>query len=285
MMKILVTGASGFIGNYVVKYLLDSGYNVIASSTNLDKAQKRSWFEHVTYVPFDLASFERSQNYYDFFCRPDSMIHLSWEGLPNFKDDFHVEINLPRHKALLENMVKYGLRDLTVSGTCFEYGMQEGMLDEDAPALATVPYAVAKNALREFLWKLKSVYPVMVKWVRLFYMYGEGQHPKSLLSQLERAITNGDPSFNMSGGEQERDYLPVQKVAEYIVKIAVQQKVTGIINCCSGIPISVKALVEEYLKRKNRTIQLNLGHYPYPDYEPMRFWGNNNKLKRVLSYD
>ena len=62
------------------------------------------------------------------------------------------------------------------------------------------------------------------KWIRLFYMYGEGQNPNSLLSQLQTALQNGDQEFNMSGGEQERDYLPIEKVAEYIVTIALQNK-------------------------------------------------------------
>ena len=107
----------------------------------------------------------------------------------------------------------------------------------------------------------------------------QGQNPNSLLSQLDRALVNGDAVFNMSGGEQVRDYLPVEKVAENIVKIALQQNVTGIINCCSGKGITVKEFVENYLKEKNKTITLNLGYYPYADYEPMSFWGDDRKLK------
>ncbi len=118
--------------------------------------------------------------------------------------------------------------------------------------------------------------------MRLFYMYGEGQNPKSLLSQLDDALTNGETSFNMSGGEQLRDYLPVEKVAEYIVKISLQKKVLGVINCCSGKSISIKKLVKDYLKSKNKSIELNLGHYPYPDYEPMNFWGDTTKLMEIM---
>jgi len=88
--------------------------------------------------------------------------------------------------------------------------------------------------------------------------------------------------FNMSGGEQVRDYLPVEKVAEYIVSIALQKQVTGVINCCSGEPVTIKDLVNDYLALKKQHITLNLGYYPYPDYEPMRFWGDNTKLLAVL---
>ena len=59
----------------------------------------------------------------------------------------------------------------------------------------------------------------------------------------------------MSGGEQLRDYLPVEKVADYIIKISLQDTITGLINCCSGKPITIKKLVEEHMKRRNKTIK------------------------------
>ena len=88
--------------------------------------------------------------------------------------------------------------------------------------------------------------------------------------------------FNMTAGEQLRDYLPVEKVAEYIVKISLQNKVRGIINCCSGKPISIKKLVENYMINKKNKIELNFGYYPYTDWEPMVFWGDTAKLNKIL---
>jgi nucleoside-diphosphate-sugar epimerase len=135
--------------------------------------------------------------------------------------------------------------------------------------------------LRLRLEEFGKHFPFSLKWVRLFYMYGQGQNPNSLLSQLERALERGDQSFDMSGGEQVRDYLPVETVAENIVAIALQQETTGVINNCSGVPVTVNQLVESFLKKTNRTIKLNRGVYPYPDYEPMRFWGDAGKLKTI----
>jgi nucleoside-diphosphate-sugar epimerase len=160
--------------------------------------------------------------------------------------------------------------------------MQEGCLSENMVTGPSNPYAKAKDLLRKKLEDFGREYPFALKWVRLFYMYGKGQNPNSLLSQLDKAITNGDEVFNMSGGQQTRDYLPVQKVAEYIVKISLQNNVTGIINCCSGEPVVLKQFVEDYLRKINKTVFLNFGYYPYPDFEPMHFWGNNEKLKTIL---
>ena len=268
MKKILVTGATGFIGNYVIEQLLQQkNCTVLASSSNIEKARKASWFASVKYISFNLKDFDNKINYYEFFDRPDLMIHLAWEGLPNYKASFHLDENLPRHYLFVKNCIENGLKDITITGTCFEYGMQEGKLSEDMNCRPANSYAIAKDTLRKQILKLQIEKGFQFKWIRLFYMYGVGQNPNSLLSQLDKALSNCEVVFNMSGGEQERDYLPINRVAAYIIKIALQKKVTGIINCCSGQPISVRMLVENYLRDKNKSIELNLGYYPYTDYE------------------
>ena len=281
MKKVLVTGATGFIGNHVINELLGNGYKVIATSANPEKAVTMEWYNNVAYIPLDLKTLSADIDYYAFFNKPDLLIHLAWEGLPNYKLAFHLEENLPRHYFFLENLVMHGLCDITVTGTCFEYGMQEGCLNEEMEAFPNNPYGIAKDTLRKKLEKLQNQTPFIFKWIRLFYMYGKGQNPNSLLSQLDRALLNGEQVFNMSGGEQGRDFLPVEKVAANIARVALQEKITGIVNCCSGEPITVKGFVENYVESQGKKINLNLGYYPYPDYEPMCFWGDDTKLKKI----
>lgn len=277
-MRVLVTGATGFIGNYVIQELIKRNVTVIATSRSEEKAKQFEWFDKVIYQSSDLSS---NINFYEKFQEPTHLIHLAWEGLPNYKDLFHIERNLPHSYFFLKNILQQGLQNLTVIGTCFEYGMQSGCLAEDLVTNPQNPYGIAKDTLRKYLELLKEKQLFQLKWVRLFYMYGKGQSEKSLLSQLDRALERGDTDFNMSGGEQLRDYLPIEKVAEYIVTIALQDKIQGIINCCSGEPISVRKLVENHLQTKNQSIKLNLGYYPYPDFEPLAFWGNNTKINEI----
>ena len=279
-MKVLVTGATGFIGNYIVEVLLKYNYNIIATSIEHKNQIQFSWIEKVNYIQADLNS--DKNDWFAFFSEPDQIIHLAWEGLPNYDELFHIERNLPRNCCFLKNIIENGLKRVAVIGTCLEYGMQSGALREDMNTAPNNPYALAKDCLRKYLEQLKKKNDFDFKWIRLFYMYGKGQNPNSILSQLDKALENGENSFNMSGGEQLRDYLPVEKVAEYIVKIAMQSKVKGIINCCSGTPISIRRLVENTLEKKQNNIELNLGYYPYPDYEPMAFWGDDKKLKMAL---
>ena len=108
-------------------------------------------------------------------------------------------------------------------------------------------------------------------------MYGQGQNSKSILSLLDAAIDNGDTVFNMSGGEQLRDYLPIEAVAQQLSDLY-DVKAEGTFNICSGQPISIRRLVEERVQKRGCDIKLNLGYYPYPDYEPMAFWGLTEEL-------
>ena len=282
MKKVLVTGATGFIGNYVIAALEKKGCTIIATSSNEAKAKEKNWFNKVQYIAFDLKQFDDTINYQKYFNDPDAVIHLAWEGLPNYKSAFHIEENLPRHFAFIKNLIEHGQKDITITGTCFEYGMQQGSLNEEMEAKPTNPYGVAKDTLRKQLQALQQQMAFQLKWVRLFYMYGAGQNPNSLLSQLDKALANNEATFNMSGGEQVRDILPVEKVAENIVAVALQNSVTGVINCCSGVPVKIKDFVANYLKEKQKNIALNLGYYPYADYEPMEFWGDNSKIKTIL---
>jgi dTDP-6-deoxy-L-talose 4-dehydrogenase (NAD+) len=281
--KVLVTGAAGFIGTHVIDQLLKKNCTVIATDINEEVAQRKEWYGKVDFVEHMIGQEKEGEDLFIKFLRPDCMIHLAWFGLPNYKALFHIEENLPKQYFFLKKLVAGGLKDITVSGTCFEYGMKTGCLTE-----ATLPepgnsYALAKNTLRLFLEELKKETSFSLKWVRLFYLYGKGQNPKSLFPQLDDALQKNEEVFNMSGGEQVRDYLPVEKVAENIVLVALQNEVTGVINCSSNQPVKVKDLVQEYIKSKGKSIKLNLGYYPYPDFEPMEFWGDNEKLKSIIA--
>ncbi|NOT52328.1 MAG: NAD(P)-dependent oxidoreductase [Chitinophagaceae bacterium] len=270
-MKVLVTGSTGFIGNYVIKELLRQHIEVIATDRDGEKAKTKDWFGSVRFIAYDIRNGD--DKIFNDFQQADKLIHLAWEGLPNYTELFHFEDNLMVQYKFLKKIIEAGVKDVSVSGTCFEYGMREGGLSVDMPSDPQNPYALAKDTLRKFLQQLQKKIDYKLKWIRLFYTYGEGQSGSSIISQLQKALENGDEVFNMSGGEQLRDYLPVEKVAEKIVSVSIDNEFDGIVNCSSGVPLSVRKLVETYLKKHGQDIKLNLGHYPYPDYEPMAFWG------------
>ena len=283
-MKILITGATGFIGNHLVKELLkDTKNEIIATSRDIEKAKKYEWFSRLKYISYDLNS-QEELNLFEYFDKPDKVIHLAWDGLPNYNDLIHIEKNLFNNYNFIKNIISNGLKDITITGTCFEYGLINGCLNEELKTNPSNSYGIAKDSLRKFIEELKKQYDFNYKWIRLFYIYGEGQGEKSLIALLDKAIQNGEKEFNMSGGEQLRDYLNIKDVVKNILLIANQTLYSNqIINCCSGKPISIRQIVENHLDKKNYSMKLNLGYYPYPTYEPMAFWGDNRKLQKVFN--
>jgi nucleoside-diphosphate-sugar epimerase len=277
-LKIAVTGASGFIGRHVLMELAHRSMDVIAVTRSASRLSEVA--DAVDVVEMDITQADAKN--YERLGKPDVLIHLAWDGLPNYKSLHHFEIELPNQYRFLKTLVEAGLPSLIVTGTCFEYGMQSGALTEALKPAPSNPYGYAKDALRQQLELLRAAKPFSLTWTRLFYMYGDGQSGSSLLPQLRDAVARGDKIFNMSGGEQLRDYLPVSEVARLIVELALRRSDHTIVNVCAGEPVSVKQLVEGWLKQNDWRITLNLGHYAYPDYEPMAFWGDSHRLDTLL---
>ena len=278
-MKIAVSGASGFIGKHVVAELSRRDVEVVALGRHRNVAARTEL--QVDWVELDIHgcpddAFER-------IGRPDALIHLAWGGLPHYRSLHHFEEELPAQYRFLRKLVDSGLSSLVATGTCFEYGMQSGELTEAHATRPDNPYALAKDTLRRQLEFLQGHTRLALSWARLFYLYGDGQAASSLLPQLKRAVAAGERHFNMSGGEQLRDYLPVTEVAKALVDLTINKANAGIVNVSSGSPISVRRLVEGWIESHGWDIRPNLGHYPYPDYEPLAFWGSRAKLDACLA--
>lgn len=279
-MNVLVTGATGFVGRHLVAALLARGCAVRAVARNVETAASMPWINHVEFVATDIHAADL-----DIAALTDGidvLAHLAWPGLPNYRALFHFEHNLMADYRFIKGAVEAGVAQVLVTGTCFEYGMQSGPLGESVEPQPSNPYGLAKHTLHLFLQNLQQEKPFTLQWARLFYLHGEGQNPNSLLAALDRAIDAGEASFNMSGGEQLRDFLPIASAADYLATIVHQRDFNGVINCASGQPVSVRALVEQRLRERGAALKLNLGHYPYPSHEPMAFWAVTERLQQLL---
>jgi nucleoside-diphosphate-sugar epimerase len=280
MTKVAITGATGFVGRHVLAELAVHDVEVFA--TTRGQHPDTPHYANVRWVTLDVAS--APAHAFELLGRPDVLLHLAWGGLPHYRALRHFEVELPAHYAFLRQMTAAGLKSLLVAGTCLEYGLRSGALSETGSMSPVTPYGFAKDALRRQLEYLQGngESAFALTWARLFFMHGEGQAATSLLPQLEKAVRQGEARFRMSGGEQLRDYLPVTEVAAKLVALALRQQDIGPVNVCSGIPRSVRSIVEKWLQEHSWNIALELGHYPYPDYEPMAFWGAREKLDHVL---
>ena len=276
-MKLAITGASGFIGRHVLAALDRQGLQatLLLRGTPEGAARSRHTVVAVDYL-------DETADLYVRAGRPDVLLHLAWGGLPHYHSLHHVETERPAQYRMLKAMVRSGLPKLVVAGTCFEYGLQSGPLAETLPCNPVNAYSQAKDALRRELELLRREQPFQLTWARLFYLYGEGQSPNSLWSSLHSAAARGDAQFPMSGGEQLRDYLSASEAAGMLLALAQRLHGDGIVNVCSGKPVSVRALVEGWISERGWVIRPELGRHAYSEHEAMAFWGDAAKLRQCL---
>lgn len=277
-MRIAITGATGFIGRHVVRELSGRGWDVVATfRRELTLGQMPPG---VTPVKMDLAEFGADP--FEQLGRPDVLVHLAWEGLPNYGSPDHIEVERPRQEAFLLACLRGGLRQLLVTGTCQEYGMREGELHEDFRSEPTTSYSRAKALLLDSLMLERTRQNFGLAWLRVFYLYGSGQAPSSLYSQLQAALDRGDAGFPMSPGDQSRDFMPVQEAAFIIADLAARRVDAGIVNLCSGVPTRVLSLVQRWIAERGAETVPMPGSFPYPSHEPFSFWGSRARLDRLL---
>jgi nucleoside-diphosphate-sugar epimerase len=267
-MKFLLTGGTGFIGRHVLKLLLSQGDDVTLLLRDAHRLESVKRNEGYATVVTDLTP----QHDWPFDASQYRLIHLAWDCLDDYSNKTHFEEQLPMHYAFIRSLIASGLKKVLVAGTCLEYGLANGSIDASAPTNPTTCYAFAKDALHRQLRFLQHDTSFDLQWARLFYTYGLGQRTNSLLGQLRQSLDRGEASFKMSSGEQLRDYLPVDEVANQIVAIA-RGEGDGIFNVCSGAPTSVRHLVEGWIRESGADIKLELGAYDYPKHEPLAFWG------------
>ena len=278
---ILVTGASGGLASGIIRTLLDAGVRVTATSRSKDAVSSLPYYQFVEFKEWDLN--DVPVDLFNYFGKPDAVLHLAWELLSDLKNPAHEKEILEKQKLFLKHLIEGGLQDLTVVGTAYEYGMRSGECFETDDAEPVVPYGNGKNLLRLYLEALQAQHSFNLKWIRLFNVFSEGRKGKNLYSHLMSAIESKLDYFNMSGGEQVRDYMYGEEAANKLAAISLQTEVVGVINCCSGRPVQLKDMILNFMKEKGLTIPLNLGYYPYLAHEPMQQWGNPAKMNRALA--
>jgi dTDP-6-deoxy-L-talose 4-dehydrogenase (NAD+) len=203
--------------------------------------------------------------------------------LPNYQQNFHITQNLPATVELVEQLIHAGLKRIAIAGTCYEYGLQNGPMQEDQPTNPVNLYAIAKDSLRRTVASLCDQHQVSWCWLRIFYPYGEGQNPKSLLPSLEQAIKAGEATFPMSSGRQLRDFVSVDEVANQLMLLAMHPKAFGIYNGGSGMPRSLREVAEERIATLGSSIQLTLGVFHDRTDEPLAFWADMTRLKQLTT--
>lgn len=276
--KILITGASGCIGRSLLNEIAKEKNLEIIATYRRNKLNLKL-YKNIQFIKLDIN--EKRNDWYSFLGKPDIVVHLAWDYLNNFEDNKHESELLQAHFLFISNLLKNGLKNILIAGTCLEYGKIEGELNEKMKPEPIIPYAISKNKLRLKLLKLKRNFNFNYTWLRFFYIFGKNSNSR-LYNDLTNSINKRNKYFKMSNGDQIRDFININILTKHIKKIVINHKNNGIINICSGNPISIKSLVKKWIIKKKSSIQPKYGYYKYISYEPMKFWGSTKKLNKLI---
>ena len=271
---VLVTGANGYIGRHVVKALLDMGNRVIADDLVLDSIDDRA--EKIS-VPI----FSGDENIYEQLGSPDVVIHMAWRNGFVHNADSHV-LDLPAHYTFIKNLLAGGLKHIAVMGTMHEIGYWEGAIDENTPANPGSLYGVAKNTLRQLTLQLAKEYDAVCYWIRAYYILGDDIKSHSIFTKIAQMEAEGKETFPFTSGKNKYDFIQVDELADQIAHVVNQDEVNGVINCCSGVPVSLADKVEEYIETHQYKIRPQYGAFPDRPYDSPGVWGNAEKIKKIM---
>lgn len=271
---VLVTGAGGYIGRHVVRALLDHGFNVTAVDLRLDAVDERAQRCNVNI-------FSGDPEIYEALGRPDVVLHMAWRDGFTHNSNAHID-DLAAHFHFIENLLKGGLPQLAVMGTMHEVGYWEGAITEDSPCRPASLYGISKNALRDMATLLTKQHGAVLQWIRAYYIVGDDKFGKSIFSKLLEAAENGKETFPFTTGKNKYDFISVADLADQISAIVTQDEVTGVINACSGQPMTLAERVEAYIRENELPITLEYGAFPDRPYDSPGVWGDATKIQQIM---
>lgn len=275
MGKILVTGANGYIGQHVVRALLDSGHQVAACDINFSEMDSR-----VRQIKFNILNTE-TDGLFEKVGSPDVCIHMAWRDGFVHNSKNHI-LDLSAHYRFLTSLIDGGLKQLAVMGTMHEIGYWEGKIDETTPCNPISLYGIAKDALRRSMIQYSSSHQCLLQWLRGYYILGDDRKNNSIFSKLLQAADDGKVTFPFTTGKTKYDFITVDELAKQIASAASQTEVTGIINCCSGNPVALAERVEKFIREHRLNIKLEYGAFPDRPYDSPIIYGDAMKIQTIL---
>ena len=272
-MKILVTGANGYLGQGIVKSLIDNGNEVIATDFNIDHIDSRAKRKKCNLF--------NVENPYIFFERPDVLLHLAWrDGFVHYSAA-HIE-DLPKHYAFIKKIVEEGCNHIAVMGSMHEIGFFEGCINETTPCHPTTPYGIGKNALRELTEMICRQNNIVFQWLRGYYIVGNSKYGSSIFSKITAAVEQGKKEFPFTLGQNQYDFIDYEDFCKQVAAAVGQSQEQGLINICSGRPEKLADRVEKFIKDNKYNISLQYGMFPDRPYDSKAIWGDNSKIENIM---
>lgn len=275
-MKILVTGASGFIGSHVLSVIEGMGYEVYA--TRLSNVAKTKKNQEIEWIELDILNLDAVSSMMS-RVRPDLLIHLAW-NVESGKYSTSPENLLWAYATL--NLVKQfqsnGGQRVVVAGSCAEYSWNYGLCDEaQTPLLPSTVYGSCKDIARRLIYDFHNKQEIIFTWARIFYPYGPGEYRGRLIPQIILSFLE-NKELKTSLNKHYRDYIHARDVATALVHLVLNSKNSDCFNICSGSLIQVSNVIAECKKHVTKSPAIYLGGKSLKVIEPNLVGGINSKL-------
>lgn len=269
-MRVLVTGATGFVGRHVVSVLEDGDFDYVTMGRN-DSSKNGN------HVAADLLTV---QDYSGVINRvkPTHLIHLAWyaEHGKYWSSPLNIDWMSATHR-LLDHFYKHGGQHALIAGTCAEYDWRHGYCVEDlTPTNSNTLYGAAKDSSRRFSELLSKQYGTLLAWARIFFPYGTGEADARLVPSLFEVFRQKKEPFGVNA-KSYRDLLHVSDLAQALV-ICSSRNFNGAINVCSGEAVSIEVVVREIANLCNQDAEQILKLQSDRHGDPKFLLGDNRKL-------
>lgn len=256
MKKILLTGATGFVGQHCLPLLVERGYDVHAVSSKYHSPS-----HDITWHQFDLLNTSHIPVLVS-ETKPDFLLHLAWYVAPgkwySAVENFQwVQAGL----ELLRQFQEHGGRRVVMAGSGTEYDWNYGYCSEFlTPQNANTFYGRCKNSLYRLLESYSAVTELSSVWGRIFFLYGPNENPNRLVASVIRSLLTGEPAL-CSHGRQIRDFLHVKDAADAFVTL-LESDITGPVNIASGRAVALRDIIFKIAEKLNGQDLVQLGAIP-----------------------
>ena len=259
--KVLLTGARGFVGHQIMRSVQIRNLEVVQvrRGTQARHLEPRNLYDASIYTD-DL--FSENDEWLEAACQGiDTIIHAAWYVEPGkyLQSDRNVDCLIGTLR-LAQAAARAGVRRFVGIGTCLEYELSNFPLTVDSPLRPQTPYAAAKASSFIMLSQLLPALNVEFAWCRVFYLYGENENARRLVPYVRSQLAAGKP-VELTSGTQIRDFLDVQVAGDMITEIALSSEQDAF-NICSGVPLTVRQLVEQLADEYNARHLLKFGARP-----------------------
>lgn len=283
MKKVLLTGATGYIGQFAVRHLLDKNYIVhVVTSKSFDKISNENLIRH-------RANLLKTDEVRDLVekVRPTHLLHFAWY-VEHGKFWNAVE-NLDWLRAslfLAERFAECGGERIVTAGTCAEYDWTRNdsrLVENKTPMQPQTLYGASKYALYLTLEKFAGVSNLSFASGRIFFPFGANEPPNRLIPSVIRALLENRLA-ETSHGNQIRDFIHVEDIAEALVEL-LESDVRGAVNIASGKAIKLKNVIETIGEIIGKPELLRIGALPAPAGEPLKIVADVERLREEVGFE